>query len=296
MPFAIEVVAFADEEGLRFRLPYIGSRALTGALTSADLGLADEDGITLGAAITGYGDLPALESKPPDPATLVGYLEAHIEQGPVLEAAGLPVGVVSGISGQSRLEIGFTGVAGHAGTVPMALRRDALAAAARFITAVQETARGIDGLVATVGQITALPGASNAIPGRATLSLDIRHMNDAVRRAALDSLYMQIQSIAAAERVEFDWLMIAEMAPLPCMPGMIEALTESVRQAGIEPMLMPSGAGHDAVMLSRLTPVGMLFVRCRDGISHNPAEFCEAADAETAARVMLATIERLAGA
>lgn len=294
LPFAVEVVAFADEEGLRFRLPYIGSRALTGALTADDLALPGEDGMTLGEAIASYGGLPALDFTPRGGESLVGYIEAHIEQGPVLEASGLPVGVVSGISGQSRLEIGFTGEAGHAGTVPMSLRRDALVAAARFVVAVQETAREIEGLVATVGQIQALPGASNAIPGRTQLSLDIRHMNEAVRRAALDNLYMQIQQIAAAERVEFDWTLIAEMAPIPCAPEMIAALSESVRDAGIEPMLIASGAGHDAVMMSRLTPVGMLFVRCREGISHNPAEFCEAADAETAADIMMAAIERLA--
>lgn len=294
LPFAVEVVAFTDEEGLRFKLPYIGSRAMTGKLTREDLELQDENGLTLAAAIEGYGGLPVLSFERRSPDTLAGYLEVHIEQGPVLESAGLPVGIVSGISGQSRLEIGFTGTAGHAGTVPMNLRRDALVAAARFVVAVQETAREIDGLVATVGQIAALPGASNAIPGRAIVSLDIRHMEDAVRRAALDKLYMQVQQIAAQERVEFDWLLITDNAAIPCGPSMVAALSDAVRDAGIEPMLLASGAGHDAVMMSELTPAGMMFVRCRNGVSHNPSEFCEAVDAETAADILMRTLLLLA--
>lgn len=294
LPFAVEVVAFTDEEGLRFKLPYIGSRAMTGKLTREDLELQDENGLTLAAAIEGYGGLPVLSFERRSPDTLAGYLEVHIEQGPVLESAGLPVGIVSGISGQSRLEIGFTGTAGHAGTVPMNLRRDALVAAARFVVAVQETAREIDGLVATVGQIAALPGASNAIPGRAIVSLDIRHMEDAVRRAALDKLYMQVQQIAAQERVEFDWLLITDNAAIPCGPSMVAALSDAVRDAGIEPMLLASGAGHDAVMMSELTPAGMMFVRCRNGVSHNPSEFCEAVDAKTAADILMRTLLLLA--
>lgn len=294
LPFAVEVVAFTDEEGLRFKLPYIGSRAMTGKLTRDDLELQDENGLTLAAAIEGYGGLPVLTFERRSPETLLGYLEVHIEQGPVLESAGRPVGIVSGISGQTRLEIGFTGEAGHAGTVPMTLRRDALVAAAKFIVAVQETARAIDGLVATVGQIAALPGASNAIPGRAVISLDIRHMEDAVRHAALDKLYMQVQQIAAAERVEFDWLLIADNAAIPCAPSMIETLSQAVAEAGIEPMTMASGAGHDAVMMSELTPVGMMFVRCRNGISHNPSEFCEVADADTAVDILMRTLLLLA--
>jgi allantoate deiminase len=295
LPFAVEVVAFTDEEGLRFKLPYVGSRAMTGKLTREDLERQDDNGLSLAAAIEGYGGLPVLNLERRSPESLFGYLEVHIEQGPVLESAGRPVGIVSGISGQSRLEIGFTGEAGHAGTVPMNLRRDALVAAARFIVAVQETAREIDGLVATVGQINALPGASNAIPGRTVISLDIRHMEDAVRHAALDKLYMQVQQIAAAERVEFDWLLITDNAAIPCGSSMVEALSEAVREAGIEPMTIASGAGHDAVMMSELTPAGMMFVRCRNGVSHNPSEFCEAVDAETAADVLMRTLLLLAG-
>jgi hydantoinase/carbamoylase family amidase len=295
LPFAIEVVAFTDEEGLRFKLPYVGSRAMTGKLTREDLERQDDNGLSLAAAIDGYGGLPVLTFERRSPESLFGYLEVHIEQGPVLESAGRPVGIVSGISGQSRLEIGFTGEAGHAGTVPMNLRRDALVAAARFIVAIQETALEIDGLVATVGQINALPGASNAIPGRSVISLDIRHMEDAVRHAALDKLYMQVQQIAAGERVEFDWLLITDNAAIPCGSTMVEALSQAVREAGIEPMTIASGAGHDAVMMSELTPAGMMFVRCRNGVSHNPSEFCEAVDAETAADVLMRTLLLLAG-
>jgi allantoate deiminase len=242
-----------------------------------------------------YGTyLADLSSVQKQPDNLLGYLEVHIEQGPVLEAAGLPVGIVAGIAGQNRLEVEFLGEAGHAGTVPMAMRLDALVAASRFVVAVQEHARRTEGLVATVGQINALPGASNAVPGQTIISLDVRHLDDALREAAVADLYAQALAIAANEHVELHWRLVAASTSVHCAPAIIDLLSQAVQQTGIEPKLLNSGAGHDTVMLSHLTQVGMLFVRCRRGISHNPAEYTSPADAETAADVLLAALHRLA--
>lgn len=290
LPFAIEVIAFCDEEGLRFHQSYIGSRAFTGALTLTDLERTDADGITLTQAIDAYGDLPPMAAEASNAGRIAAYLEAHIEQGPSLEAKGVPVGIVTGIQGANRLDIAFTGEAGHAGTVPVALRRDALVAAAHFIVAVNETAKATEGLVATVGQIQALPGASNAIPGKAIVSLDIRHMNAAIRYDALASLRAQAEVIAERERVSLDWNVITDTESIPCAPEIIEAFTDSVQSLGLPLVTLASGAGHDGVMVSRIAPIGMIFVRCKDGISHNPAEYCSPEDAEIAANVMLGAV------
>ncbi len=290
---AIEVIAFCDEEGLRYKLSFVGSRALAGVLSHEHLELEDADGVPLKRAMVDYGGLPPFAPEGRNPSGLIGYLEAHIEQGPVLESAGVPVGIVSGIQGLNRFEVVFSGEAGHAGTVPMPLRRDALVAAARFIVAVQETARATEGLVATVGQIQALPGASNAIPGRAVLSLDLRHMEEATRRSAIASISAQATEIAERERVGLRWTEITDTAATPCSPQIMEALSASARALGVPTKTLASGAGHDAVMISRIAPVGMLFVRCKDGISHNPAEYCSPVDAETAADVILGAIEAL---
>lgn len=294
LPAAIEVIAFCDEEGLRYKLSFVGSRAFAGVLTEQQLELEDSAGIPLRQAMAEYGGLPEFSAEGRDPSTLIGYVEAHIEQGPVLEAQDVPVGIVTGIQGLSRFEIAFSGEAGHAGTVPMALRRDALVAAARFIVAVKETAEAVESLVATVGQIQALPGASNAIPGRAVLSLDLRHMDETVRRRAIESLSAQAAEIAGRERVMLRWTEITESGATPCSPLIMDALSSSASALNVPTVVLASGAGHDAVMVSRIAPVGMLFVRCKDGISHNPAEYCSPADAETAADVLLGAIEALA--
>lgn len=295
LPFAIEVIAFCDEEGLRFRLPYLGSKAFAGLLTVDDLRFADEQGVTLAQAMQMQGFDPARLSEARRLGDdLIGYLEAHIEQGPLLEAMGLPVGIVSAIAGQSRIEAVFSGEAGHAGTVPMHLRRDALVAAAKFITAVQGIGRSTEGLVATVGQIDAKPGASNAIPGKVTLSLDVRHQNDAVRHEAMERLHEAAHEIGTLDRVELRWEMIADNTAIPCDSGLIALMGAAAERLHLAPALLTSGAGHDAVILSTLTRVGMLFVRCKGGLSHHPAEFADSADAETAARVLLETINLLA--
>ncbi len=276
LPFAIEVLAFADEEGLRYHSAYIGSSAITGTFDPEVLHLTDTNGITMADAIrTFVGETPDLRSLyiPRWQRTdLLGYCEVHIEQGPVLESRNLPVAVVSGIAGQDRIKLSFTGEAGHAGTVPMSLRKDALCAAAEFILAVETLARSEPGLVATVGQINVQRAASNVIPGHVTLSLDLRHLNDAVRELARHSLHEQARSIRLQRQLVLDWQLTQENRTVFCNPRLIHLLEQAIKEAGHPVLTLSSGAGHDAVVMSKLTDVAMLFVRCAGGISHNPAE------------------------
>jgi allantoate deiminase len=295
LPFSIEVIAFCDEEGLRFHLSYLGSRAIVGALDEKHLGFADVDGITIAEAIRqNGGDVSRIPHEAKKSEDLLGYIEAHIEQGPVLESLDMPLGIVSGIAGQSRFEISFTGEAGHAGTVPMQLRKDALCVAARFVLLVQEEARNTEGLVATVGQLTVEPSASNAIPGKVVLSLDIRHQEDGVKNATIGRIKSSIENIAAIEHVAYSWTSISESPSLHCSPRLVKLLKETVTEVGYAPMMLSSGAGHDGVQISRLTEIAMLFVRCRAGISHNPLEYAAPSDIEIAADVLLRSILRLA--
>jgi allantoate deiminase len=295
LPFSIEVIAFCDEEGLRFHLSYLGSRAIVGALDEKQLTFADAEGISIAEAIKQNGGvISRIPQEAKKPEEVIGYLEAHIEQGPVLEAMNLPIGIVSGIAGQSRFEISFTGEAGHAGTVPMRLRRDALCAAANFILAVQAEAIKTEGLVATVGQLTVEPSASNAIPGRVTLSLDIRHQEDKLRQFAIESIKSSAENIAAGEGMLHRWTLISESPSLHCSPKLLNLLKESLIAAKYPATMISSGAGHDGVQLSRITEIAMLFVRCRGGISHNPLEYAAPSDIEIAADVLLAAVMTLA--
>lgn len=294
LPFAIEVIAFCDEEGLRFHLPYIGSRAFNGTLTRARLTLSDEQGITLAQGIRDYGGNPEnVFAEARSSGDLIGYIEAHIEQGPSLEASGAAVGLVSAIVGQHRAQLTFQGEAGHAGTVPMHLRRDALVAAARFIRDVHAM-QAVEGLVATVGQCQVRPGAGNAIPGEVTLSLDVRHADDAVLAQSVAHLHQQAAATAREMlHSEITWTDISINPAVPCSPRLIEALAQAARACGYTAQPMVSGAGHDAVQMAHITDIAMLFVRCRGGISHHPAEFCSTDDAEAALRVLLETVEHL---
>ena len=272
-PFAIEVLAFADEEGVRFGTAYLGSSVVAGAFDPAALERVDADGVAMADAITAFGGDPgALGAARRDPSDLVGYVEVHIEQGPVLEAEDLPVGVVTGIAGQTRAEVVFSGVAGHAGTVPMGLRRDALAAAAEWIGAVEARGRAVDGLVATVGEMMVEPGASNVIPARAVMSLDVRHLDDAVREAAVADLRARAEAIAATRGLDVTWTEVQATPAVACSERLTRALEGAVAGAGVRVARLPSGAGHDAAVMSRICDVAMLFVRCAGGISHNPAE------------------------
>ncbi len=287
LPFALEVVAFADEEGLRYHTSYLGSRALAGLFDPRDLSRVDEDGVTMDEAIRAFdGDPAAIARERRDPETVLAYCEVHIEQGPVLERRGLPVGVVSVIMGQSRYDVAFTGQAGHAGTVPMDLRHDALCAAAEFTLTAEGLARRESGLVATVGQLTVAPGASNVIPGRATLSLDVRHLDDAARDTACRDLHNNATAIGAWRGVVVEWQPVQESATVPCSPDLGAALSRAIEAQGYEAITLPSGAGHDAVVMSALAPVVMLFVRCEGGVSHNPAESVAVEDVAVAIDVL----------
>jgi allantoate deiminase len=273
LPFALDVYAFSDEEGTRFGTAYLGSAAVSGRFDEAWLARRDGDGTTMADALRAYGGDPgALADARREADDLIGYVEVHIEQGPVLERAGTPVGVVEAIAGQTRWDVELRGHAGHAGTVPMDGRHDALCAAAELVLAVEAAGRGRPGLVATVGELGVLPGASNVIPGTAWLSVDVRHADDAVRREAVARLESDSERIAAERGVELATSPRFEHDAVRCSPELVPALERAVRARGIEPLRLVSGAGHDAVQVAALGPVAMLFVRCAGGVSHDPAE------------------------
>jgi allantoate deiminase len=260
----LEVVAFADEDGLRFRSSFLGSRAYLGRLTAADLALRDGDGISLAEALGVREPWPAIA--PPD---IRAYYEVHIEQGPVLDAAGLPLGVVTAIAGQTSATVAFAGRAGHAGTTPMDRRRDALAAAAEFVLAAERAAHSTPGLVATVGRLDVPRGASNVVPGRAELTLDVRHAEDTVRERAIAALRERTEKIAVRREVGVEW----EQRAVPATPcSLVAPLRRAVEAVGAPVRELVSGAGHDAMIMAGVTDVGMLFVRCAGGISHHPDE------------------------
>lgn len=291
LPCAVEVVAFTEEEGLRFP-SFVGSRALTGTLDPAALDVRDDDGVSLAEAIRAFGGDPAqIPHDARRPAELLGYCEVHIEQGPLLERQGLPVGVVSAITGINRVAIRVDGFAGHAGTVPMGLRRDALCAAAELILACEAHAHATPGLVATVGQIAARPGASNVIPGAVTLSLDIRHQDDATLARAIAELHEHALRICAARNVALDWQAGKPHPAVPMDPQLQSALIQAIADCGHRPFVLPSGAGHDAAVLAEICPAAMLFVRCKDGVSHNPAESVAEADVAVAIDVLSRWVE-----
>jgi allantoate deiminase len=292
LPYALEVLAFADEEGVRFGTGYLGSSVVAGRFDGADLRRRDSAGVTLADAVRAFGDDPdGLTSAGRDPADLIGYYEVHIEQGPALEAAGVPLGVVGAIAGQSRARIAFTGEAGHAGTVPMALRRDALSAAAEFVSAVEAVARAHDDAVATVGELEVQDGASNVVPGRVVLSLDVRHAADAVRESVAAELFDRADAIANARSVVLEWDVVQETRAVDCSTWMTELVAEAVAACGQPVVRLTSGAGHDAVMLSTIAPIAMLFVRCAGGVSHNPAESVTAEDVAAAIDVSTKFLE-----
>ncbi|MEA2531210.1 MAG: allantoate deiminase [Thermomicrobiales bacterium] len=284
---AVEIVAFADEEGLRFHTAYLGSWAFTGTLDPVLLERTDADGVTVAEAIRAFGGDPgAIVTQRHDLVRFLGFVEAHIEQGPVLEAEGLPVGVVAAIAGQTRVAVTFAGEAGHAGTVPMALRRDALCAAAEFVLAVEDVGRATEGLVATVGQLAAEPGASNVVPGRVRLTLDVRHAADAVRHEAVTMLLDRATAIARERGIAVSFENRNDNRAVACDPDLTAELEAAMSATGVPVRRLVSGAGHDAVALSARMPVAMLFVRCAGGVSHNPAELVTVEDVAAAVEVM----------
>jgi len=292
-PFAIEVLGFGDEEGVRFQSTLLGSRAVAGTFDQSVLDRRDAAGISMREALIGFGLDPAkIGSVARRREAVVGYVELHIEQGPVLEAENLPVGVVTSINGTTRATIEVTGKAGHAGTVPMALRQDALVAAAEIILAIEARAKENPGLVGTVGQLAASPGATNVIPGNVRLSLDLRSPDDAARLGAYADLVVAIHAIGRRRRVEVSIDRTFESSAVACSPRLMVALEQAVRALHIPPRRLPSGAGHDAMAIAALTEIGMLFVRCKGGVSHHPDEAITASDAEMGARALLEFIRK----
>jgi allantoate deiminase len=295
LPFHVEVIGFSEEEGVRFASAYLGSEGYTGRLKPNTLKLRDAAGVTVLQALKAFNHG---RFSPPKPArrqsNLLGYLEVHIEQGPVLEAKRLAVGVVSAIAGQSRFKLTWTGKAGHAGTTPMALRRDALAGAAEFVLGVETIARRISGLVATVGSLTVSPGAANVIPGEVGHTLDVRHARDSVRRSALMQIGRLATRVANRRGLERRWQRTQENGGVACSPRLTAQLERSVQAVQGKSLSLVSGAGHDGVVLSALTPIAMLFVRCRDGLSHHPDEYAAPRDLAVALRVVIDFLERLA--
>jgi allantoate deiminase len=287
-PFAIEVVAFGDEEGVRFPTTLTSSRALAGNFDPAVLDVCDADGVSLRKALIAFGGDPAAVARvTKSREEVLAYVEVHIEQGPVLESANLPVGVVTAINGVRRLAVAVIGEAGHAGTVPMRLRRDALAAAAEMVLAVERVANALLDVVATVGRMEVFPCAVNVIPGSVEFTIDVRSPDDKHRDAATKEITRSIRKIAADRLVELSISTTHEAPATPCSPVMIDALAQAVKHFGLAIRLLPSGAGHDAMAMAQLCPIGMLFVRCAGGISHNPKEAISLQDADICVRILL---------
>lgn len=290
LPFAIEVYAFGDEEGSRFPAAMLTSRAVAGTLDPATLDVADRDGVRLGELV----DLAAYLSARREAGEILGYLEAHIEQGPVLEAEGLALGTVTGIAAQLRFEIGLCGTAGHAGTTAMALRRDAVAGMAEMVLAAEEVATaGPADLVATVGVVEVPSGAANVIAGRSRFTLDVRAGNAAVRDRAAEDILRHFRAIAGRRDLGLSVRQVHDLPASPCDPALMDLLDAATAEAGYRPFRLVSGAGHDAMIMAALCPTAMLFLRCRGGVSHNPAEHVEPADAEAALEVMSGFIQHL---
>jgi allantoate deiminase len=287
LPFAIEVIGFGDEEGVRFGTTLLGSRAIAGTLAREALETRDAGGASIADAMRAFGLNPNSMGKAKRSAgSVLAYAELHIEQGPVLEAEGLPVGVVTAINGFSRLRVALRGEAGHAGTVPMALRRDALAAAAQCVLAVEAIARRHPELVGTVGRIEAKPGAINVIPGEAQFTVDLRAPEDPVRQLALADVKNEIGRIARERRMDAKIESLQDFGSSACAPWLMRQLERAVEARGVRMRRLPSGAGHDGMAIKAIADIAMLFVRCKGGVSHNPAESITEADAAIGAAVL----------
>lgn len=291
LDFAIEVIAFGDEEGSRFPAAMLSSRAVAGTLPVEALDLADADGVALadaGVDIAHYRDAARA------PGSVMAYLEAHIEQGPALEAEGLAVGTVTGIAAQARYQVRVSGMAGHAGTTSMPLRRDALAGAAEMILAIERIA-GADNsdVVATVGRIVAGPGAANVIAGHVDFTIDVRAGTSERRNRAAEAMLEAVHAIADKRGLDLAIARIHDLPASPCDPALVDLMDAAMAGAGQPVRRLVSGAGHDAMVMAALCPTAMLFIRCRGGVSHNPAEHVDPADAEVALQVMLGFIDQL---
>jgi allantoate deiminase len=294
LPFGIEVVGFSDEEGVRFGTPFIGSRALVGGLDQELLDTRDAQGISVRGAIENFGLNPAQICEAELENDALGYLEFHIEQGPVLEELNQPLAAVQAIAGQSRLEFTFCGRANHAGTTPMDLRFDAIAGAAEWIGAVERVAQETTGLVATVGKIEAKPGAVNVIAAEARLTLDVRHSSDETRTRAVENLMRHAQEISARRGLSVRETTLLNQRAVEMNAFLVGEIEEAIGKTGCEPHRMVSGAGHDAMILAEKVPAAMIFLRTPGGISHDPAESVAVEDVEKALACGLHLLDQLA--
>jgi allantoate deiminase len=293
LPFAIEVVGFSEEEGVRFGVPFIGSRALVGRLDEGLLKRCDANGISVREAISAFG----LDLAIPDAALndgVLGYVEFHIEQGPVLESRGLPLGIVEAIAGQTRMELFFSGAANHAGTTPMSLRRDALVAAAEWAVAVEKEAQETAGLAATVGVLEAKPGAINIIAGQCRATLDVRHGSDAQRELSVKNILLRAQEIAERRHVTLTSTTTLVQPATEMDSFLSHEIETAVSRSGVTPHIMVSGAGHDAMILAEKVPAAMIFLRSPGGISHNPKESVLVEDVAKALECGLHLLDQLA--
>jgi allantoate deiminase len=286
LPFSLGVAGFSDEEGVRFQNAYIGSKAFCGLLTRPELEMRDRDGLTLREVVERRTGVEFVSPGPTfAPGDLAGYLEVHIEQGPVLENEGLALGVVTAVAGQVRCRLNWTGKASHAGTTPAPLRRDALAGAAEFIREVEKGSAMFPGLMATVGRLAVQPNVSNVVPAFVTHTLDLRHQSDAVLNEASGWLEQRAVKIADERRLNFTWEILQATPAKGCDVALSRKLLETVEKVTGSSRLLPSGAGHDAAILAPFFPVAVLFVRCREGLSHHPDEFVSLEDIEVALQV-----------
>ena len=294
LDFAIEILGFGDEENVRFPANLTSSRALAGTLPDSALDARDEKGISIREALSANGfDPTQMKSLKRDPRSVIGYVEIHIEQGPVLEAENLPVGVVTAINGATRWALTVKGEPGHAGTVPMAMRHDALTAAAEMALAIERIGRTHESVVATVGRFQAYPGAVNVIPGEVRFSLDTRAPDDSLREKITAVIETECKAIAARRHVTLRIEPLSSAKATPMAQNFITGLSDAIGRRQISPRLLPSGAGHDAMAMAELCPAGMMFVRCKGGISHSPLESMTEDDCDTAIDVLLDFVKTL---
>ena len=278
LPYSIEVIGFSDEEGVRFGVPFIGSRALVGELDASLLAVQDADDVSVAQAIRNFKLDPSHMADARADANPLGYLEFHIEQGPLLASADCPLAVVDRINGRTAADVTFVGTAGHAGTTPMTSRRDAIAGAAEWIACVEALARGAKGLVATNGRIDAEPGAANVIAGRCRVTLDVRHADDSIRTAAVQRLRLAAEEISARRRLQVEWSPRLDQPAAAMDPQLVAVLARALEASGAPKTVMSSGAGHDAMVLAPYMPAAMLFIRTPGGISHHPDESVDERD------------------
>ncbi len=295
-PFAIEVIAFGDEEGSRFPTAMLTSRAFAGTAPVDALAICDTDGVSVHQALGEFGlDPVAFFEARRDPNSVIAFVEAHIEQGPVLEAEDLPVGMVTGIASQLRYRATLKGMAAHAGTASMNLRSDALTAAAQCVLAIETVGGRLPpDLVATVGRMVVIPNAPNVVPGEVRFTLDVRAGSQEARNRAADDICAEIERICSERGIESLVEQMLDLPPSPCDPQLSATMLAAIHACGVHPRPLVSGAGHDAMILSSLCPTTMLFLRCKGGISHNPAESVDPADVQIAAEVLLEFIHRFA--